>query len=291
MLIIHHFDLDGRSSAAIIKYRYPDTKTYEINYGEDIPWDLIRGEDVFIVDFSFEPEDMKRVIKEVRSLIWIDHHISAIQKLKGLADSVEGLRDESEEYAGCELTWKYIFPKDSIPRVVSLLGRYDVHDYMEDTILPFQYAMRTKDTDPSENFDFWVELFTDYTDEDSCGFDFLEEESLIDKIIEEGRPIERFIDNQNESFVRDNAVTVILEGHKFLAVNTYLSNSNALEKFFNRNKWDAMMTFYRKSGGWRVSLYNGDEGKIDCSKIAGKFGGGGHFSASSFFCERLPFEV
>jgi len=291
MIIIHHYDLDGQCAAAIVKYKYPDAKTYEMTYGDEIPWGIIKNNDVCIVDFSFELEDMKRALAESQSLYWIDHHIGAIDKLKSIENDILGIRDKEEKFAGCELAWKYIFPHDPMPRVVSLLGRYDTHDYIDDTILPFQYAMRTKDTDPSGNFEFWVDLFTDI-DGDS-EFDFLNEESLIDSIIEEGGPIEKFVEGRNANFVRDNAVCVNLEGYKFLAVNTYLDNSNALEKFFDPNKWDAMMVFYRKSGGWSVSLYNGDEdaGKVDCAKIAQKFGGGGHFSASNFFCERLPFEV
>lgn len=290
MLIIHHYDLDGHCSAAIIKFMYPAATTYEINYGSDIPWDLIKDNNVVIVDFSLELEDMKRALKEAKKLIWIDHHVSAIEDLESISDSIEGLRDIEETYSGCELTWNYLFPDKPMPRAVKLLGRYDVHDYADSTVLPFQYAMRTKNTDPKDGMNLWVNLFEN---QDEPGeFDFLDRENMIEDIVEEGRPIAKYVENRNIDFVKGNAVCVHLAGYKFLAVNTYLENSNALEKVFNTAKWDAMMVFYRKSGGWSVSIYNGDHATVvDCVEVAKKYGGGGHADAAGFFCEKLPFEV
>lgn len=290
MLICHHYDLDGRASAAIIKLMYPTAVTYEINYEDEIPWELIKGDTVFIVDFSFKLEDMKRAFNEAKQLIWIDHHVSAIKDLAGIEGDIKGLRDVEETYSGCELTWKYIFPNEPMPRVVNLLGRYDVHDYADPTVIPFQYAMRTKETDPKNAMNLWESLFNNQDDPNE--FDFLERENIIDEIIEEGRPIEKYLEARNVDFVKGNAVCVHLDGHKFLAINSYLENSNALEKIFSAAKWDAMMVFYRKSGGWSVSMYNGDHGSsVDCAEVAKKYGGGGHEDAAGFFCEKLPFEV
>lgn len=292
MLIIHHYDLDGRASAAIIKSIYSEAKTYEINYGEEIPWEDIKDNDVYIVDFSFELEDMKRALKEAKSLTWIDHHLSAIKKLDSISDQIQGLRDIEETYAGCELTWQYMCFDEPMPRVINLLGRYDVHDYADPTVLPFQYAMRTKETDPKNAMNLWINLLNNQDDPGEIDFLELEKENMVEDIIEEGRPIERFIENRNLEFVKNNAVCVILSGYKFLAVNTYLDNSNALEKVFTAGKWDAMMVFYRKSGGWSVSMYNGDHATaVDCSEVAKKYGGGGHKDAAGFLCEKLPFEV
>ena len=289
MIGLHHFDLDGRCSMAIIKYMYPGATCYEINYGDEIPWDQIKDNNVFIVDFSLELEDMKRVLKEAKNLVWIDHHVSAINNLKSISDNISGIRDIEGTYSGCELTWKYMFPDDPMPRVVKLLGRYDVHNYADPTVLPFQYAMRSKETNPKDNMNLWVNLFNNNDDRE---FEFLQEENLIDQIIEEGRPIEQYVENRNLEFVKNNAVCVHLAGYKFLAVNTYLENSNALERVFEAKKWDAMMVFYRKSGGWSVSMYNGDKASaVDCSEVAKKYGGGGHFDSAGFFCEKLPFEV
>lgn len=287
MLCLHHYDLDGHCSAAILKYRYPDIETYEINYGDEIPWEKIKNNVICIVDFSFNLDDMKRALKEAKKVIWIDHHISAIKDLDSIAKEIPGVRDVDEKYSGCELTWKYVFPDLDVPRVVKLLGRYDVHDYLDKIVLPFQYAMRTKETDPKDSMNLWVNLFND-----SDGLDFLDYDSLIEEIIEEGKPMAKFIENRNVEFVKNNAVCVHLDGYKFLAINTYVENSNALERLFKPDKWDAMMVFYRRSGGWSVSIYNGDfDTGVDCEKIAQKYGGGGHADAAGFTCKKLPFEV
>jgi oligoribonuclease NrnB/cAMP/cGMP phosphodiesterase (DHH superfamily) len=289
MLIIHHADLDGECSAAIIKYMYPIATTYRMDYGEEIPWDLIKDDVVFIVDFSFKLEDMLRALEEADSLIWIDHHIGAIRALKEISSSILGLRDYEEIHAGCELTWKYIFPREVSPRVVELLGRYDVHDYSNLDVLPFQYAMQSKETNPKNNMNLWISLFNNQEERE---LDFLEQENIVNTFIEEGKPIEKFVEKRNSEFVQKNKLCVNLQGFKFLAVNSYLGNSNALEANFDKDKYDSMMIFYRKSGGWSVSMYNGIyDSKVDCSKIAKIYGGGGHFGAASFACKKLPFEV
>lgn len=289
MLIIHHYDLDGHCSAAIIKYLHPVARCYEMNYEDEIPWEDIKDNIVYIVDFSFGLEDMKRVMKEAKQVIWIDHHVSAIKDLKSISNSVLGSRDIEETYSGCELTWKYIFPNDPMPRAVHLLGRYDVHDYADPETIPFEYAMMSKDTNPETCMNLWVNLFNNQ--DDPGEFNFWDKENLVEETVEEGKPMQEFVEKMNVNTVKNVAVTVLLEGHKFLAVNSYLINSNALEKVFQAKKWDAMMVFYRKSGGWSVSIYNGNHDGVDCVAIAKKFGGGGHKDAAGFFCKKLPFEV
>jgi oligoribonuclease NrnB/cAMP/cGMP phosphodiesterase (DHH superfamily) len=289
MLILHHNDLDGYCSAAIIKYKYPIIAMYEINYGDDIPWDLIKDNIVFIVDFSLELENMKRALKESKKLIWIDHHIGAIRKLREIDHLILGFRDAEEIYSGCELTWKYIFPKDIFPKVVNLLGRYDVHDYSNPEVLPFQYAMQSKDTNPRENMNLWINLFNN---QEESELDFLESENMIQCLIEEGKPIAQFVEKRNIDFVRKNKLCINFQGFKFLAVNSKLDNSNALEVYFDKDKYDSLMTFYRKPRGWSVNMYNGDfESKVDCAKIAEIYGGGGHANSAGFSCKKLPFEV
>lgn len=289
MLCIHHYDLDGHCSAAIIKYRYTVVKCHEMNYEDEIPWEDIKDEVVFIVDFSFGLEDMKRILKEAKRVYWIDHHVSAIKNLESISGLVAGLRDVEETYSGCELTWKYIFPNDPMPRAVHLLGRYDVHDYADPDVIPFEYSMMTEDTDPNTCMNLWVNLFNNQ--DDPGEFDFLEKENVVNEHIEEGRPMQEFVEKMNVDTVKRLAVTVLLDGKKFLAVNSYLVNSNALERVFQAKRWDAMLVFYRQSGGWSVSLYNGDHGQVDCAEIAKKFGGGGHKDCGGFFCKKLPFEV
>lgn len=289
MIIIFHFDLDGHTSAAIIKYKYQTARCIEMNYGYDIPWEDLKDEIVYIVDFSFKLEDMKRIMKEAKKVIWIDHHVSVINDLQEISSKIPGLRDVEETYSGCELTWKYIFPHDPMPRAVHLLGRYDVWDHSDSDIIPFQYAMQARDTDPNTCMNLWCNLINDYDNSEEMSF--LERDSLVDKLVREGKIIQRYLDKKNTGFIKNNAMCVELDGYKFFAVNGYLGDSIALEKGFDLNKYDAMMTFRKNKDNWVVGLYGVDGGKVDCSEVAKHYKGGGHKNSSGFTCKELPFKI
>ena len=87
--VYHSIDLDGWMSAAIVKHWFnqqevPNKKDEHINtidfigynYGQPIP-DLSEYDKVIMCDISFPPEEMDKI--ELKKLVWIDHHISAIK--------------------------------------------------------------------------------------------------------------------------------------------------------------------------------------------------------------------
>lgn len=109
MIIFHHNDADGRCAAAIVKMYWQKNKKktmslvnfqdsekttpllIEMDYSKNVPFHLIAvNEEVFLVDFSFQPEDMQKVLDITPDVTWIDHHATAkgypYQGLPGLRD-------------------------------------------------------------------------------------------------------------------------------------------------------------------------------------------------------------
>lgn len=153
----HRADFDGVCSAAIVKKFVPGCELYGIDYGDPFPWDKVMDgpqvsaaeleagsglprRQVYMVDFSLPPDEMKR-LAEVSDLTWIDHHKSALDSNMGL----EVLGYQTSALAGCELTWLWFTRGESekylvrgmdptaeqvsrLPEAVRLLGRYDVFD-------------------------------------------------------------------------------------------------------------------------------------------------------------------
>ena len=78
----HSADLDGHCSGAVIKLKYPNCEMIGINYGDEFPWDSISENDVVIMsDFGLQPfEDMLKLNDKCNQLIWIDHHITAMDE-------------------------------------------------------------------------------------------------------------------------------------------------------------------------------------------------------------------
>lgn len=272
----HSADLDGHCSGALVKMKYPECKMFGINYGQDFPWDKIKGEDVIMVDFCLQPfEDMLQIKEKANSFVWIDHHKSSIEESGHFYTEINGIRIDG--IAACELTWDYFFSIENIPTFVSLLGRYDVGNHQADPrVLPFQYGMKQHYTDPSKDvMDFWNSLF---------------DVELIQRIVEDGSIILRYKELEDENYAKACAFETEFEGYKCLAINKMLTNSQLFDSIWDNTKYDFMITFGWKSGAWVVSIYTDKEG-YDGSKISKKYGGGGHKQASGFQCDEIPFEL
>lgn len=272
----HSADLDGHCSGAIINQHFKfDVNMYGIDYGDRFPWEEVDGEtEVWMVDFSLQPEDMIKLNNIVRGFIWIDHHKTAIDAMLDKGEFIRGLREIGK--AGCELTWEYLhdFDKD-MPKCVYLLGRYDVWD-LSDEVLAFQDGMRLfPSTEPDYEQALWARLMCNYNGE-------------IDKVLKDGRLIQRSNRIQNAKLMSATAFRTRVAGLDIIAANVPMSNSQRFESVWNEKEYDAMCPFYRKKNGtWKVSLFSDKDG-IDVSRLAKDYGGGGHAGASGFICTELP---
>ena len=276
MKCIHHDDMDGRCAAAIVRKAYLEAgipegnmEFIEMSYKDDFPFDKIKDdEEVIIVDFSLQrPGDFERLMELTDNIAWIDHHISAIERFECLG--LSGVRKNGT--AACELTWEYFFPGKEVPLAVRLLGDYDVwkFSYGKDTDY-FQAATMLYDTMPTSNiWDKWLD--PNYT---------LKEE------IEHGKLVITYRNNLYKKIVSSYSFETEFEGYKAIACN---SNHKTSQLFDSINKdYDLMMVFARDGKKWIVSLYSKKD-NVDCSKIAMKYGGGGHKKAAGFECYELPF--
>lgn len=288
-ICIHHNDLDGHCSAAVVGMFVSVDKFIEMDYDKEFPWEELSSEDnVYMVDFSFPnfEKDMPR-INDLTNFHWIDHHKTAIEKAQkmGFKPSA-GMVDNAENFAGCELTWKYLSPDSVMPKVVYLCGRFDVWDHEDPEVLQFHYGLEAHNTNPTYNMNLWNDLLNP---EDNV---FSSEGNIINELIEEGKIIQRYVETINERMARENAFVVPFEGHKFLAINHIGPGSKILEGVFDEAQHDGMLVFGKLPvGGWKVGLYAGSEEKIDCGEIAKKYKGGGHFRSSGFVCKELPFKM
>lgn len=270
----HSADLDGHCSGALIKMKYPECELYGINYGDEFPWDKVENQHVIMVDFCLQPfEDMLKLKEKANALIWIDHHKSVIDESKKYP-VIEGFRKNGR--AACELVWIYYnISLSDIPTFVYLLGRYDVWDHSDPRTLPFQWGMKQYDTDPSRDsvMEFWNLLF---------------DVELINRIIEDGSIILKYVKSEDEKYVKALSFETELDGYKAIAVNKMFTNSQLFDSVWDNTKYDIMITFGWKKGSWTISLYTDKEG-VDVSKIAKKHGGGGHKQAAGFQCKTMPF--
>ncbi len=276
----HSADLDGYCSGAIIKHRFPEANLHPINYNQPFPWETISPEDiVYMADFVLQPFEQMVRLNASCKLIWIDHHISAIESYIASGETIPGKREVGK--GACELTWECLYPDREMPRFVHLLGRYDVWDHRSpakwnNEILPFQYGLRLEETDPSLNCKLWERLF---------GAD----DAFYKNAIEQGIVILAYSAQSNAHYMRSHAYEIQFENFRALAVNVGNISSNFFDSMYDPAKHDIKIAYSCIRGQfWGVTLYS-DKSEVDCAALAKKHGGGGHKEAAGFSCKELPF--
>lgn len=290
MICIHHSkDMDGYTSGAVVKHRYPEAKLIGWDYKDDIPdFEQFRDEEVIMIDISFPIKKIVELAGIAKKLTIIDHHISFakdfykeilgmeyIDTLKGVDHTVLGgkLHYVYElGVAACEIGWKHLFSGHKIPHTVTLIGRYDTwrqnEGDWENETLPFKYHMYGKCNSPET---FPNEYF--YLQEDDEGMYYA---------VDTGLEIMAYQRRMDESIAKQSAFTATFHNLRALCLNYYPFSSETLRSIWNPDTHDIMVGFsYAGNGRWSVSLRSvGD--KVDCSIIAKSRGGGGHKNAAGF---------
>lgn len=270
VVCIHHNDADGRASAAIVRRALgEDIILHEMNYGDPYPVETaIDAEIVVVVDFSLPQEEMKR-FADTGTLIWIDHHISAIKEMDEISQNWPGLRDTRE--AACVLTWHYFFPGDSTPKGITLIGDRDAWHWVEEDTGPFDEGLYQENTDP-RNDSLWVPLLND-------------DPMIIQKLVERGRVLRKARLNNIQRQVDNYAYPVKFEGHRALAINA--RGNGDIGEYVQELGYDLAYCYVDNLQNGRLMTFVGlYSSKIDVSEIARKFGGGGHRGASGLSFER-----
>jgi len=288
MKIYFHNDLDGRCAGAIayraLKHWDKEhwIKLIELDYKDEVNIKEIEaGESVVIVDFSFTPEIMEKVLKKTKNIVWIDHHKTAFEYK--YSQKLDGLRDKN--FSGCELAWKYFVPDTVIPRAVELIGDKDkwAWKFGEHTA-NFNMGMHLYEHQPIRKI--WDELFPYSTTPFPVGKAGYDTFRKIEEIEKEGRICVRFRDMFCNDYANSYGFETKFEGYKCFALGIYMFGSEA---FGDRMKnYDICLSFAYLGDNWIVGLYSS---KIDVSKIAQKYGGGGHTGAAGFTCKELPFSA
>lgn len=288
LCLYHGSDLDGHCSGAIYAKAHEgeDFILHPIDYGDEVPWELVKDADVTLIDFSIQPKsEFVRLMQEAKTTTWIDHHRSAIKEWENSEVPCGGITMVlDEKFSGCELAWKHYFPDDPLPTCVRLLGRYDVWDHADDErVLPFQYGMRLYDMDPANGKDNpnWRHVFGD------------NDGPFIEDMETEGQLILTY-QSQNDAYaVQRGSFDLDFAGSRWIACNRLGKGSKFFESVWDAWKYDGMLSFGWDGDKWCIGLYSDQNGQraIDCGAIAKEYGGGGHPGAAGFQCGHLPFNI
>ena len=289
MKCFYHNDADGKCAGFWVHnraYLEPDVEFIEISYEKPFPINtILPNEQIYIVDYSIMPNEMRELLKITKDVTWIDHHKTAIERYKDFEYDIRGIRYVG--IAGCMLTYCYLTHMTNG-------GRGEIK--------PFDIQM-TEDaplfTKLIADWDVWKFNFGDVTrcfiTAFNCGnFDpqsrewlrFGSEKSRESHMAREGSNMLKYRDGWAKEYLKRFGFEVNFEGLNCFAVNLGNCNSEYFESL-PEGKYDAFMPFAYNGEKWIVSMYSKTH---DVSDICKKYGGGGHAQADGFTCEELPFK-
>jgi oligoribonuclease NrnB/cAMP/cGMP phosphodiesterase (DHH superfamily) len=265
IMVIYHANCpDGFGAAWSFWNRYGNSiEYYAANHGADPP--DVSGKDVFIVDFSYKRDILIKMNDSAKSLVLIDHHLSAEKDVGDL-----DFCNFDMNHSGAYLAWSYLFGDESIPPIVSYVEDRDLWKWE----LPnSNFILSAIDSYPKE-FSTWSGLndmlSLDHTSENaSWGFE---------KLKAEGEAILRYKQNLIDSLIKNSFRCNIL-GFDVPVVNAPFFQSELASMLSDGESFAA--AYYFNGYIYRVSLRSEDDGE-DVSEIASKFGGGGHRCAAAF---------
>lgn len=294
MKCFYHNDLDGRCAGSIVAgftENYNKEDYFEVDYVMDLPLDKVCDmEEVWFVDYSFK-EDTKHIIEMLLlkkcKIIWIDHHTSSIELEKKCdhIKKVDGIRQDG--ISGAALTYMYCYNKSfkEIPLYVKLVSDYDCWQFnygLQTTY--FKLGVETFSNDALD--EIWLSLQDEYSFFDRTGFRKNTKSPLQDTI-ERGKLIKVYIDLDNTYYREHFSYESKIDGYKCLVVNKK-SNSWIFGEKYNEYPLVVVWVFNGRNYVYSIFSSNAD---VDCSKIAEKYGGGGHKGAAGFNSKELLFKA
>lgn len=293
MKCFYHIDEDGKTSAYWVHKlakHYDGYKKdfYPINYGMEFPFESIQSnEQIYIVDYSIMPEEMKRLLTITSDITWIDHHVSAIKKYNNFPYYIKGIRYDG--IAGCLLTYCYL--KHMTDCGVGKVENFDI-SMTEDAPMFTKYVA---------DFDVWKFEFGEKTKAFEMGLQLHDLNPVAEtknnifeallalgwdleyEIIKKGQDLLLYRDNWAKEYCEHVGFETELEGLKCYAMNMAMISSEHF-KSINEENYDMLIGFSFNGTTWKYELRST---KVDCSQIAMKYGGGGHKGAAGFTSSNL----
>jgi uncharacterized protein len=258
-VIIYHAGCpDGFSAAWAAWKKFKDRAEYYPVEPRTLPSVKFKGRDIYVLDNSLSHEDVAMLLKNKNTVTIIDHHISSEHDVKSAPQFVF-----DNDHSGAMLAWMFFHPKKPIPQLLKHVEDIDLWKFK----LAHTKEIGTITSQTDFTFKEWNKLAA-----------IVENPIRKKALVHQGKLLLAY-DNELIKRLVENAYEVEFLGHRVLVSNTPLLHSetgNALTK-----KLPPLgIVWYEKHGVRRFSLRS--DGSVDVSKLAAKFGGGGHKAASGF---------
>ncbi|MYB40201.1 hypothetical protein F4X86_02980 [Candidatus Saccharibacteria bacterium] len=270
VLIYHGNCPDGFMAAVIFRKAAEDPARIDFVAGvhqEDPP--QVAGKDVVLVDFSYKRPVILKMAERAKSILIVDHHISAAEDLVDLPPNVKTIFDMDKSGAG--LAWETFMKGKGMPAVVAYIQAQDLWRLDE-------LANVSEVAAAIHSYDYDFELWDTWLDADQG--------ELIGRLAEEGASIGRKHLKDVKETIAAGRHELEIAGWKVPAVNAPRSMSSLAAGILAEGQ--PFAASYHFSGEQVNFSLRSREGGEDVAAIAALYGGGGHRRAAGF---RIPHDA
>jgi len=120
-LVIYHANCTDGFGAAYAAWKLLGDRAeyFAAKHGEPPP--DVAGKNVVVLDFSYDNTTTKRLMKEAKSFLIIDHHKSAVVELHDISCTRFDMN-----HSGAMLAWKFFHPGKEPPRMIKFIEDRDL---------------------------------------------------------------------------------------------------------------------------------------------------------------------
>lgn len=261
IVIIYHADCpDGFGGAWAAWKKFGDNAEYIPGYyNNTIPEDL-EDKEIYFIDFIYPDDIVNKWIERNKRVTAIDHHFSKEKLIKRTRDYSYAL-----DHSGAVLAWKYFHPDKPMPKMLEYIEDRDLYRFK----LSHSRAVGVFIDSFPQDFSTWDKLVNS-----------VEDKEKLKNIVEKGEIIVKYEAELVERLINENARPVNFEGYETLVVNAPHEFASDVGDALCRKKPPIAVIWSEDKDLIGVSLRS--DGTVDVSKIAEKFGGGGHKTSAGF---------
>lgn len=311
-LVIYHANCtDGFGAAFAAWLKLGDEAEYlPVEYGQvSTPEDFdmkvslaAKGNDVYILDFSFPREVVDALFQHAKRVVWLDHHKTAFEMWTGLyvkdgihiehdydPDSMRPWVTLDDTKSGAMLAWEYFHPGTEVPMLIQHIDDRDRWQFKLDGSKAIHAALASYQP---WTFEMWRGIFL-------CGLFEKETWRVPEEFYMEGAAILRAHNQNVQAALKQarpceifkwapfaNAPGRVIDGFTRyslfgLAANAPYSLASDLGSEL-ANKSGTFGLVWSMAGDGQIHCSLRSNGSYDVSAIAAAFGGGGHRNAAGF---------
>ncbi|MDP2598223.1 MAG: DHHA1 domain-containing protein [Candidatus Liptonbacteria bacterium] len=260
IIVIYHGGCrDGFGGAWAARKKFGNKAEYIPAFNRFAPPREFKEKEIYLIDYTYNPDVVKRLIRNNIRVTAIDHHITAEKAVKMTRHYSFSLYN-----SGAVLAWKYFHPGKKIPTMLRIvedsdLWKWEIRHAKE--ILAFIDLLKM-------DFASWNRIAKE-----------LESSKKRKWYAEKGKLVLR-----HEKYLLDEilpgAELVKFEGRIGYAVNAPHHFVSDLGEVLAKRGRSFAVIWREQAGEIRISLRS--DGSVDVAKIAQKYNGGGHKRAAAF---------